>query len=61
MNEIYVLMCGDAYDGYEPEGVYDTRAKALSAYSEKSPHLYGHFRLQVWELNGECTSDEFLD
>lgn len=61
MNEIYVLMNGDAYDGYEVEGVYDTKAKAIEAYSEKSTYISGHFRLQTWELNGDCTSDTFLD
>lgn len=61
MFELYILMVGDQYDGYEVEGVYDTKAKALEDYAEKSTYISGHFRLQTWDVNGACTSDEFLD
>ena len=61
MIEVYILLQGNQYDGYEVYGVYNTREEAISAYTDASTYVGEHFRIEVWEVNGGIVSEEYLD
>ena len=59
--EIFILSRGNQYDGYEVEGVYSNEAQAKKEANRRHRVEGEYYRLESWELDGECKGLEFID
>ena len=59
--EVFILSRGNAYDGYDIEGVYTTEDQARKEAARRLKVEGDVWRLEAWEADGECKWVEFLD
>jgi hypothetical protein len=59
--EVFILSRGNAYDGYEIEGVYTSEDQARKEAARRLKVEDEVWRLEAWEADGECKWVKFLD
>ena len=59
--EVFILSRGNAYDGYEIEGVYTTEDQARKEAARRLKVEGDVWRLEAWEVDGELKWVDFLD
>ena len=59
--EVFILSRGNAYDGYEIEGVYTNEDQARKEAARRLKVEGDVWRLEAWEADRECKWVDFLD
>lgn len=59
--EVFILLSGNEEEGYSVEGVYTTMVLARKAARSRLKVEDEEWKIETWDVDGECKAEEFLD
>ena len=59
--EVFILLSGNEEEGYSVEGVYTTMVQARKEARRRMKVEDEEWKIENWDVDGECKGEEFLD